>query len=433
MSIQAGPSNHQTDHAAHALRRLWPTVLALRHARLAALTPLAVAALYFVISAAWILVSDSVLLVLFRNNDALLTAGQTNKGLLFVGLSAAIIYLLHRYAQQAATTAARELATVRRMQTAILDALPDLVVTLDPEGRVTSANLAVVRTGGYTSDEIIGRPMQDFLAPPDRRRALEALSSLMRGQSIGLRATLLRKDGSTLPFEFQGMPVKDVSGRITAAVVSGSDVSRRIEVESKLRFHLQGLEATLQQTIIAIATLVEKRDRYVAGHQERVTKLALAIADGMELDPHRREGLRLAGICHDIGKIQIPSEILSKPSALTDAEFAMIKVHPDVGYEILSKIDFPWPIAEIVRQHHERYDGTGYPQGLVGEQILLEARILAVADTIEAMTSHRPYRPGLGLDVALAHIRDSRGTLFDPAAVDVCLALFEKKRFEFAA
>ena len=188
-----------------------------------------------------------------------------------------------------------------------------------------------------------------------------------------------------------------------------------------------GLEGTIQ----AVAGMVEMRDPYTAGHQRRVTQLAAAIAAEMGLPEGQVRGIHLAGTIHDLGKIQTPAEILSKPGKLSVSEFGLIKDHPKNGYEILKDIDFPWPIAQMVLQHHEKLDGSGYPQGLQGNEILLEARIMTVADVVEAMSSHRPYRPGLGMDVALAEICKGRGTHYDPAAVDVCVRLFREKGFEF--
>lgn len=187
-----------------------------------------------------------------------------------------------------------------------------------------------------------------------------------------------------------------------------------------------GLEGTVQ----AIAAMVEMRDPYTAGHQRRVADLAAAIATEMGLPEERVRGIHLAGTIHDLGKIQIPAEILSKPGKLSTSEFNLIKDHPQNGYEILKDIEFPWPIAQMVLQHHEKLDGSGYPQGLKGEAILLEARIMTVADVVEAMSSHRPYRPGLGLDVALEEIIKGRGTHYDPDAVDVSVRLFREKGYK---
>lgn len=194
------------------------------------------------------------------------------------------------------------------------------------------------------------------------------------------------------------------------------------ESEKKLR-------ASLLDSITALAATVEMRDAYTAGHQRRVAQLAIAIAKELQLPVEQIEGIHLAGVVHDIGKIRVPAEILSKPVPLTELEFAYIKEHPQNGYEILKSIDFPWPIAQIVLQHHERLDGSGYPHGLKSDQILLEARIIAVADVVEAMRSHRPYRPALGIDAALEEITRNRGVLYDPAVVDVCLKLFRERGY----
>jgi len=176
---------------------------------------------------------------------------------------------------------------------------------------------------------------------------------------------------------------------------------------------------------------VEERDPYTAGHQRRTTDLAVAIAKEMGLSKHQIKGIQMAGFIHDIGKISIPAEILSKPGRLNEAEILLIRRHPQVGYDILKKIDFPWPVDLIVLQHHEKMDGSGYPQGLSGKEALVEARILCVADVVETIASHRPYRPGLGLDKALEDITKNRGILFDPHVVDACLALFQNKNFQF--
>jgi putative nucleotidyltransferase with HDIG domain len=189
------------------------------------------------------------------------------------------------------------------------------------------------------------------------------------------------------------------------------------------------LKKTMLNSVSAVAAMVELRDPYTAGHQQRVAKIADAIAHELNLPETQIEGINLAAVVHDIGKISVPSEILSKPGRLSDPEFSMIKQHPDMGYEILKEIDFPWPIAETVRQHHERLDGTGYPLGLRGDEILLESRILSVADTIEAMASHRPYRAGLGIESALMEIENNHENYFDSDVVNAALKLFREKGF----
>ncbi|WFP51557.1 response regulator [Methylomonas sp. EFPC3] len=204
-------------------------------------------------------------------------------------------------------------------------------------------------------------------------------------------------------------------------------------LESLVNERTAELKANMLSFVTAIASTVEMRDPYTAGHQRRTAHLASAIAQQMRLGPDLIEGLSLAGVVHDIGKIKVPAEILCKPGKLDELEYGLIKLHPQTGYEILKSIDFPWPIAQTVLQHHERLDGSGYPQGKVGADILPEAKILAIADVVEAMISHRPYRPGLGIAAALREIAEHRNTLYDAAAVDACLALFQEKHYQLPA
>jgi putative nucleotidyltransferase with HDIG domain len=199
---------------------------------------------------------------------------------------------------------------------------------------------------------------------------------------------------------------------------------RTAELENSMRRFLKSLEGAIQ----AIALTVEMRDPYTAGHQARVADLAGAIAKEMGLPTEQGLVIHMAGSLHDIGKISVPAEILAKPAALTDNEFALIRAHPRVGYDILKNIDFPWPIAQIVLQHHERLDGSGYPQGLHGEAILLEARIIGVADVVEAMSSHRPFRPAHNIKKALEEIQKNSGILYDGTVVEACLKVVEKEK-----
>jgi len=197
------------------------------------------------------------------------------------------------------------------------------------------------------------------------------------------------------------------------------------------RLH-KGLRKTLEDTIRVVGLTTEMRDPYTAKHQQQVTDLACAIAREMSIPEGQIEGIHAAGLMHDIGKISIPAEILTKPAKLTDLEFGLLKAHPQVAYDILKRIEFPWPVADIILQHHERRDGSGYPNGLKGDEIMLESRILAVADVVEAMSSHRPYRPARGIDKALEEIKENAGKLYDPKIVDACLKLFANGIFKFA-
>ena len=205
----------------------------------------------------------------------------------------------------------------------------------------------------------------------------------------------------------------------------------RIEAGKEIELHVDKLQKALSGTIEVVASTVEVRDPYTAGHQRRVATLARAIAEEMDLSDNQIEGIFMAGVVHDLGKIYVPAEILSKPSRLNDIEFSMIRTHSQVGYDLLKTIDFPWPIAQIVHQHHERLNGSGYPQGLSADEILIEAKIICVADVVEAMASHRPYRPARGVDVALEHIEKESGNLYDPTTVNTCLRLFSEKSFQF--
>jgi HD-GYP domain-containing protein (c-di-GMP phosphodiesterase class II) len=205
----------------------------------------------------------------------------------------------------------------------------------------------------------------------------------------------------------------------------------RIQAGEQIELHVDKLQKALSGTIEVVASTVEVRDPYTAGHQRRVAMLAKAMAEMMELSDSQIEGIYMAGVVHDLGKIYVPAEILSKPSRLNDIEFNLIRTHSQVGYDLLKTIDFPWPIAQIVHQHHERLNGSGYPQGLLDEQILIEAKILSVADVVEAMASHRPYRPARGIDLALDHIKEEKGNLYDSSAVESCMSLFAEKGFVF--
>jgi len=220
--------------------------------------------------------------------------------------------------------------------------------------------------------------------------------------------------------------------------ITGSMLSRiiryaieRKNYEEELKRSLEKFTRALNGTVKAMAMAVEIRDPYTAGHQRRAADLARTIAQEMNLAPERAEGVRLAGMIHDIGKISIPAEILSKPSLLSSIELSLIKIHPQVGYDILKEIDFPWPIAKTVLQHHERINGSGYPAGLKNDEIILEAKVLAVADVVEAIASHRPYRPAFGTKEATDEITREQGILYDPAVVKSCLRLFQGKEYSF--
>jgi len=208
-----------------------------------------------------------------------------------------------------------------------------------------------------------------------------------------------------------------------------TDITERKWAEAQLAQTLERLRNAIGATVKVLVSALESRDPYTAGHQSRCAKLACAIAKEMGLDNEKIEGIMMAGVIHDIGKLSVPSEILSKPSKLATVEYLLIKQHSQSGYDMLKHVESPWPLAQIVQQHHERMDGSGYPNKLKNDEIIIEARILAVADVVEAMASHRPYRQVLGIEKALEEIEKNKGILYDEAAADACLKLFRMKDY----
>jgi response regulator RpfG family c-di-GMP phosphodiesterase len=231
--------------------------------------------------------------------------------------------------------------------------------------------------------------------------------------------------------EIRAMPRIDRNGRAVGLIHVVRDITSRKITEGQLQHSLDSLRKAVKATIQTMVSAVEARDPYTAGHQHRSADLSRAITTEMGLPQETIDCIRMAGQIHDIGKLSIPAEILSKPTKLSNLEFALIKEHARRGFEMLKDVDSPWPLAEIVHQHHERMDGSGYPRKLKGEEILMEARILTVADVVEAMASHRPYRPGLGIEAALGEIEKNRGLYYDAAVADSCLRVFREKGFKF--
>ena len=222
-------------------------------------------------------------------------------------------------------------------------------------------------------------------------------------------------------------PVKNDQGKVVESRCSLTDITLRKQAETEQKHFAEQLQTSLLQTIRAIALTIEKRDPYTAGHQERVAQLAVKIGEELGLDDYRLKGLHLGAMIHDIGKISVPAEILNRPGRLEPALFTILKAHPQIGFDIIKSIDFPWPLADMVLHHHEHLDGSGYPDGLKGDEITLESRILAVADVVEAMASHRPYRPALGIDIALQEVEEGKGNFYDPEVVDCCRRIFREQ------
>ena len=314
----------------------------------------------------------------------------------------------------------------------LVASIPVLIIRTDLSGNVLFANEVANRMYGDAGPEgLIGLNVFDFVAPEDREKAVFA-SRRMFDKKIGPQEIdLVFKSEARIPFEIDGAILRDAEGAPYSVVYLCRNITERKRAEKDLREGLTKLRTTLKASIDSLSSAIEMRDPYTAGHQERATRLARAIACEMDLPEEAVEAIEIAGVIHDIGKLYVPAEILSKPTKLTDLEYALIKTHPQAGFTILSKIDFPWPIARIVHEHHELVNGSGYPQGLAGKDILLEARILCVADVVEAMSSHRPYRPALGVGAALEEISLKRGILYDREVVDACLRLFRDKQFKF--
>ena len=302
-----------------------------------------------------------------------------------------------------------------------------VILVIDAAGLIKYESRGIERVLGYTAAERIGRPSVELVHPEDVNRVRSAYQRMLEEepQPVAVEFRMRRKDGSWRTVEGICGGAFDFDGE-KVALVNLHDVTERRLAEHRL---LKGMEGA----ITAIAAAAELRDPYTAGHERRVADLAAAIGREMGLAEERVRGLHLAGVVHDIGTIHVPAEILVKPSRLSQLEIALVRTHCQAGHDVLKNIDFPWPIARIVLQHHEAVDGSGYPLGVKGDEILLEARILAVADALEAMVSHRPYRPAVALDAALSEIVMSRSTRFDARVVDACLRLFREKNYLFPA
>ncbi len=308
----------------------------------------------------------------------------------------------------------------------------DAILVVGRDGTVSYTTPSYDRISGFGPRERVGAGMFDRLHPEDRRVVADAFARLLENPGAVLRVEvrIQHKDGSWREVEATGTSLlRDPA--VEGIVVNLHDITERREARRRLEHSLEKLQRTMRGTIQAVTAITEWRDPFTAGHQKRVAQLACAIAGEMDFSPEQIEVVHMAGLLHDIGKISVPHEILSKPGRLSEAEMGLIRVHSQVAYDILKTVDFPWPIADMVVQHHERIDGSGYPAGLHEDDILIEARILAVADVVEAMTAHRPYRKAPGLDKALEEISQNSGRLYDADVVYACLRLFNQKGFAF--
>lgn len=313
-----------------------------------------------------------------------------------------------------------------RWLSTILKGLDDGIIVSNEKGRITFINPSAQKITGWKELEAIEQPVEKVF---DLGEKIDFQNSLALPNLPEI--SLKTKTGQDIPVELTIAPLPEETGRWSGQVIVLRDVSTRRRAAQELLDSRAKLQSALKGTIEAISIMIEMRDPYTAGHQRRVAQLAEAIATSLNLPSVKIEGIKFAAQIHDIGKLYVPAEILSKPTKLSALEYAIIKTHPQAGYEILKNIEFPWPIADIVLQHHERLDGSGYPAGLKDGEILPEARILSVADVVEAMSSHRPYRPSFGIDKALEEIRLNSGIFYDPQAVTACQQLFLEKAFSF--
>lgn len=318
------------------------------------------------------------------------------------------------------TSAERALEESERKFRLIAEKASDLIyrIELYPEQKFSYVSPSSTKLTGYTPEDHYANPNLGFeLVHPDDREKLRDLLEHVDRSPVVLR--WIKKNGEVVWAEQLNVPVYDNDGRLIAIEGIARDVTERQKAN-------EALKRAFNSVVSVLSDMLNLKDPYTQFHEKNVAKLALEIAERMGLDEFTIESIRVASMVHDIGKINIPTEILSKPGKLSDIEFEMIKKHPETAYEILRKVDLPWPVADIVYQHHERLDGSGYPRHLKSDEILLEAKIIIVADVIEAMSSHRPYRAALGFEAAIEEIKKNAGVLYDAEIVQICTSILEE-------
>ncbi|MCL2457990.1 MAG: cache domain-containing protein [Desulfobulbus sp.] len=314
----------------------------------------------------------------------------------------------------------------------LVETTSDWIWEINTEGAYTYCSPKVRDLLGFAPEELISKRPVDLIAGHEKEQTSQIFQQLIdsRQPFSGFETVCLARDGRMVVIEKNGVPVFSDSGVWLGYRGVARDISERRNALEALKKSRDALHNSFEETVRSLAMAAEKRDPYTAGHQIRVDRLACAIASELGLSEDRIEGLHFAALLHDIGKISLPSEYLVKPARLSAQERAIIKCHPEVGYEILKDIPFPWPVADIVYQHHELLDGSGYPRGLTAQDLLLESQILTVADVVEAMSSHRPYRPSLGMETTLEEIRAGRGALYHADSVDACLKLVAENKID---
>jgi len=319
-----------------------------------------------------------------------------------------------------------ELVSAAKEKAVLLDTMVEPIFYLDVDLQTIWSNRAAIDSLGLFPGQAAALHFQELC--DDFHQPRSPLNKALKSGQPQEQEIVFR-DGRI--WHMRVYPVSGPEGQTCGVLVALLEVTARKRAEEEVQRSLEKLQKAFEGVVQAMAMAMEMRDLYTSGHQQRVSQLACAIAVEMDLPEEDVEGLRVAGLLHDLGKIAVAAEILSKPGKINEYEFALIKAHPQIAFDILKGIEFPWPVAQIILQHHERLDGSGYPGGLKGEEILLEARILGVADVVEAMSSHRPYRPALGLADALEEISQKQGRLYDPSVVQTCVQLFAKGGFSF--
>lgn len=312
----------------------------------------------------------------------------------------------------------------------LAELLPAVIVETDSNDKITFANHTFYKLTGYLFKDVNkGMYVYRIIVPEERVNFQENLKK-HDGRSTS-EYTVLKKNGDIYPVIMYCNDIYNGDDKRIGSRIVMVDITERKRAEYKIEESYKRLQKTLNDTINTLASIIENRDPYTSGHQKKVAYLAINISEELGLSNEETEALGTAAMVHDIGKITIPTSILSKPGKVSNVEYKLIKTHSRTGYEIIKNIEFPYPIEEIILQHHERLDGSGYPLGLKDKDIMLEAKILAVADVVEAMSSHRPYRPALGINKALEEIDNNKGILYDTNVVEACKNLFIKKKFEF--